>query len=195
MKSQRFPSLLYLSFPVPMPRSSARAAGRGRGESRAAAPGPGCWRRRQPLPLGPVLGGQVARAAPTTRACGSRRDWPATKLPSRLVEIFLLSWFPLLSPAVRELSTSSCQARSHLLCKQNRCRVRDGAGGGRREADSSAPAPQARPYAERCTRSAVGAPPLPARAASPSSGGERRRRRLGVTFRAPFSLPACRGGP
>lgn len=39
---------------------------------------------------------------------------------------------------------------------------------------------------------ARGAPPL---RASPSSGRERRSRRLGVTSRAPFSLPACRGGP
>lgn len=51
-----------------------------------------------------------------------------------------------------------------------------GAGGGRRRD------PRSRPR-------------RPARTASPSSGAERRRRRLGVTFPAPFSPPACRGGP
>lgn len=193
MKSQRFPPLLRLSFPVPGSRSSARAVGRGRGKSQGAAPGPRCWGAAAALPSGPHPGRTGSHGGPNFSARGSRRGRPAAKLPRRLVEIFLnFFFFPrflLLSPAARELSTLSYQARSHLLCKQSHPWGSEG--GRRREGDERfAPAGDGR------NRNPVSsAPPLPARAASPSSGGERRRRRLGVTFRAPFSLPACRGGP
>lgn len=194
MKSQRFPLLLRLSFPVPGSRSSARAVGRGRGKSQGAAPGPGCWGAAAALPSGPHPGRTGSHGGPNFSARGSRRGRPAAKLPRRLVEIFLNFFF--FSPVPTSLPR--CPGTFDIVLPgteppplQTKPPVgQRGGEAARRRLERFAPAGDGR------NRNPVSsAPPLPARAASPSSGGERRRRRLGVTFRAPFSLPACRGGP
>lgn len=136
MKSQRFPPLLRLSFPVPGSRSSTRAVGRGRGKSQGAAPGPGRSGRRQPFPQGPILAGQVATAAPTSAPAAPAGADPRQSYRDAWLRFFLIffffSRFLLLSPAARELSTSSYQARSHLLCNQSHhSRGSEGGGGGK----------------------------------------------------------------
>lgn len=173
MKSQRFPPLLRLSFPVPGSRSSARAVGRGRGKSQGAAPGPRCWGAAAALPSGPHPGRTGSHGGPNFSARGSRRGRPAAKLPRRLVEIFLnFFFFPrflLLSPAARELSTLSYQARSHLLCKQSHPWGSEG--GRRREGDSSASPPQATAVTEILSAAPRRCQPAPPRPLAGESGG------------------------
>lgn len=165
-----------LPLQCPGARSSARAAGRGRHRCPGAA---------LLAPAGPRHGGAATRGGHNFSACGSGRGRPAGKLPRRLAEIFFFFYGSFFcSPrAVRELSTSSCSARSHHLFQRTESRSGQQAG---KETRALRPGWQ-RPPPSRCRRRGP--------AASPSSGGERRRRRLGVTFRAPFSPPARRGGP
>lgn len=120
-----------LPLPCPGAWSSARAAGRGRDRSPGAGP---------LAPAGLRRGGAGTSAGHNFSACGSGRGWPAAKLPRSLAQIFFFFSFGSFfsSPrALRELSTSSCPARSHHLLS----RVALGAAG--RERDPRASPPQA----------------------------------------------------
>lgn len=172
MKSQRFPPLLRLSFPVPGSRSSARAVGRGRGKSQGAAPGPRCWGAAAALPSGPHPGRTGSHGGPNFSARGSRRGRPAAKLPRRLVEIFLnFFFFPgsYFSPPLPG-NFRHCPTRHGATSSANKA-TRGAARGGGGAKETSASPPQATAVTEILSAAPRRCQPAPPRPLAGESGG------------------------